>query len=92
MITQATASNNERQGNGRFGVLRRNKKKSKKASKSQEFTYLDKHDLRMRFNGSKDPIYAAFDYLDKQSLTSLAGDFVKDTLFAITNFVSKTVR
>ena len=37
-------------------------------------------DRRMRFRNSKDPIYIAFDFLDKQPIERLAREFVKDTI------------
>ena len=37
-------------------------------------------DRRMRFRNSKDPIYIAFDFLDKQPIERLAKEFVKDTI------------
>lgn len=45
----------------------------------------------MRFNTSKDPIYYVFDCVDNRPLSTLAKEFAKDTLFEITNFVSKVV-
>lgn len=37
-------------------------------------------DRRMRFRNSKDPIYIAFDFLDKQPINKLAKEFFKDTI------------
>ena len=37
-------------------------------------------DRRMRFRNSKDPIYIAFDFIDRQPLEKLAKEFVKDTI------------
>lgn len=34
----------------------------------------------MRFRNSKDPIYIAFDFIDRQPLEKLAKEFVKDTI------------
>ncbi|RAI11812.1 MAG: hypothetical protein DKM23_03240 [Candidatus Melainabacteria bacterium] len=62
-----------------------------KANKD-DFFYLNKKDRRMRFNNAKDPIYFAFDFIENRPLGDLAKDFVKDSLFEITNFVSKVVR
>ena len=84
-----TTSNN-RQGNGKHAPILRAKKAVKK--EVQEFVYLDKVDTRMRFNGSKDPIYFAFEYLEKRSVSQLAGDFVKDSFYEIANFVSRVVK
>ena len=57
-----------------------------------EFQYLNKNDRRMRFNNAKDPIYFAFDYVENRPVADLAKDFVKDSLFEITNFVSKVIK
>lgn len=89
--TIATSTSKDRDGNGRYKPIRkRNPKKTEE--NSQEFAYLDKIDTRMRFNNSKDPIYFAFDYIEKRSVLQLAGDLVKDSFFEITNFVSKVVK
>ena len=49
-------------------------------------------DRRMRFRNSKDPIYIAFDFLDKQPIERLAREFVKDTIkdtmSGVMNFIS----
>jgi hypothetical protein len=34
----------------------------------------------MAFNSSRDPVYAAFDYLEKQPLSQIASDFVKESI------------
>ena len=57
-----------------------------------EFQYLNKNDRRMRFNNAKDPIYFAFDYIENRPVADLAKDFVKDSVFEITRFVSKVVK
>ena len=56
--------------------------------KEYEFNHFEKKvdfrrfetDRRMRFRNSKDPIYIAFDFLDKQPIDRLAKEFVKDTI------------
>ena len=89
MIEAATTTENNRGGNGRFGALTR-KRKSNKKQADKKATYA--MDSRMRFNNSKDPIYAAFDALNNRSIPQLAGDFIADTFFEISNFVSKVVK
>lgn len=84
-------TSNDRNGNGKHKPLAR-VKKQKAEDAVQEFAYLDRVDTRMRFNNSKDPIYFAFEYLEKRTVAQLAGDFVKDSLYEITNFVSKVVK
>lgn len=91
MITAPGNAKNDTNGNGKYTPLRKSKKKES-LPEEKEFVYLDKIDLRMRFNNSKDPIYFAFEYLEKRSVTELAIDFVKDSFFDVTKFVSKIVR
>ena len=45
----------------------------------------------MRFNNSQDPIYYAFEVLENRTVPQLMGDFVKDSFFEITTFISKVV-
>jgi len=85
-------TNHDKNGNGRYVPLRRRKKKTEISEESNEFKYLKHGDPRMRFNNTKDPIYFAFEYLEKRSLPQLMGDFVKDTFFEVTNFVSKVAK
>ena len=89
MILAATSTANDRQGNGKYRPARRRKATP---AVQNEFEYLNTMDKRMRFNNSKDPIYTAFDYLEKCSIATLAEAFVKDSFFQITNFVSKVVK
>lgn len=91
MLLQTINTSNDRGGNGKFKPLKR-AKKAVSTEENTEFAYLDTMDSRMRFNNSKDPIYFAFEYLEKRSVAQLAGDFVKDSLYEITNFVSRVVR
>ena len=90
MILATTNTSKDKDGNGRHTPLARVKKEAKE--EVQEFVYMDKVDSRMRFNNSKDPIYFAFEYLENRSVGQLMGDFVKDSFFEITNFVSKVVK
>lgn len=92
MIKAPVSTANDSNGNGKYKPLRRKAKKQAAETASQEFAYLTSYDSRMRFNNSKDPIYFAFDYIEKRSLPQLAGDFIKDSFFEITNFISKVVR
>lgn len=91
MISAATHTSKDRDGNGRHKPLARIKKENAK-EQVQEFVYLDKADKRMRFNNSKDPIYFAFEYLEKRTVAQLASDFVKDSIYEITTFVSRVVK
>lgn len=57
-----------------------------------ELYYLNKKDRRMRFNNAKDPIYFAFDYIEKASISTLFKDFIKDSIFEIKKFFSKIIK
>lgn len=46
-------------------------------------------DPRMRFRNSQDPIYVAYDYLERQPLSKLAKTFVKDQVKGVIKFISK---
>ena len=85
-ILAATNTENNRTGNGNYKPLKRRKEKEEK-----EFDQdiLDKKDRRMRFKNSKDPIYVAFEYIDKQPLKKLAIEFVKDSINDMIVFISK---
>lgn len=86
-----TPTTNDKNGNGKYMPLRRRKKKVDKKEESDDFKYLSNVDPRMRFNNSRDPIYFAFEYLEKRSLPQLMGDLVKDTFFEVATFVSRVV-
>ena len=77
-----------------FGTLIA-KKKNKKVQNAEfdleSYKFIGKTDRRMRFNNSKDPIYYIFDCIDDRPVATLAKEFVKDTLFDITHFVSRVV-
>ncbi len=85
-INPAGNTNNNRGGNGQFRPLLRKAQQENKLQAS--LAILDKKDLRMRFKNSRDPLYIAFDYIDKRPVQELAVAFVKDTLFDVMNFVS----
>lgn len=85
-INPAGNTNNNRGGNGQFRPLL---KKAQDENRLQaNLAVLDKKDIRMRFKNSRDPLYIAFDYIDKRPVQELAMEFVKDSLFDIVNFIS----
>lgn len=86
-IMAATNTQNNKTGNGNYSPLKRKKKQGRSAT--EEMDLLDKKDIRMRFRNSKDPVYVAFEHLDKQPLPKLAMDFVKDSFTEIAMFISK---
>jgi len=92
MLFVTTPTTNDKNGSGKYSTPRRRKQR-KTAKNSNEFSYLRKnHDLTMRFNNSKDPIYFAFDYIENRSVGELMVDFAKDSFFEIAKFVSKVTK
>ena len=94
MIPTAAGSKNETSGNGQFGALTRRRKGNKRQTAEfniEDYCYLEKSDRRMRFNNSKDPIYYVFDCLENRPITTLAKEFVRDSFFEVTKFVSQVV-
>lgn len=81
------------QSQGKFGTLTAKKpgRKINGGFKLEDYNYLERNDRRMRFNNSKDPIYYVFDCIENRPVSTLAKEFVKDTFFEISNFVSKVV-
>ena len=78
-----TAENN-RGGSGKgYRPMRRGQKQGQGQQKRQP---VYSKDARMRFKNSKDPVYVAFDYIDKQSIPQLAADCVQDLLFDVMHF------
>lgn len=80
---------NDKQGSGKYRPLRKRKKQKTQEEIDNEFNYLDQTDSRMRFNNARDPIYFVFEYLEKRSVPQLMGDFIQDSFFEMTNFISK---
>ena len=85
-INPAGDAQNNRGGNGQFRPLLSKAQSQNKLQAS--LAILDKKDIRMRFKNSRDPLYIAFDYIDKRPVQELAVEFVKDSLFDIVNFIS----
>lgn len=81
-VNAAMTAENNRGGSGRGYVPMRQGKNGRGKS-----TPNYRKDPRMRFKNSKDPVYVAFDFIDNQSISQLAVDFVKDSLFDIMRFV-----
>ena len=90
-ILAAGGTENNRTGSGRYTPLRRKKKQNEEQQEQEQnqSDVLEQKDRRMRFKNSKDPVYVAFDYLDKQPLKKLAIEFVRDSITDIIVFVSK---
>lgn len=87
----------QKNNQGQFGSLTRKKPAAAKNGSTKPFSiedydYLEKRDKRMRFNNAQDPIYYVFDCIENRPIKTLAKEFVKDSFYEITNFVSKVVR
>ena len=94
MIAMTGNTKNETSGNGQFGSLTRRRRENKTVVKEfniEDYCYLEKSDRRMRFNNSRDPIYYVFDCIENRPVKTLAKEFVRDSFFEISNFVSKVV-
>ena len=94
MLPTTMESKNNTSGNGQFGSWTRRRKQNTESKEFniEDYNYLAQKDRRMRFNNSKDPIYYVFDVIENRPISTLAKEFVKDSFFEITNFVSKVVR
>jgi len=82
------------QNQPQFGTLvakRKNKKNQNAEFDLETYKFIGKKDRRMRFNNSKDPIYYIFDCIENRPVTTLAKEFVRDTFFDISLFVSRVV-
>ena len=77
-ISAPTTAENNRGGSGRGYMPMRGKRQGGNRRGASQPNY--RKDARMRFKNSKDPVYVAFDYLDKQPLGKLAVEFVKESI------------
>lgn len=91
-LTAPNPTHNDRNGSGKYSTLRRRKKRKSQES-SEEFSYLNSSvDLTMQFTTTRDPIYMVFEKLEDRSIPVLMTEFVKDSFFEITKFVSKVIK
>ena len=91
-LTAPTPTTNDKNGSGKYSTLRRRKKRKKVEKDSNEFSYLKSSvDLTMQFSKTVDPIYYVFETLENRTVPQLMSDFVQDSFFQITNFVSKVI-
>ena len=88
-ISAPTQMQNNRGGNGRYVPMRRKRKGTNLDGATDPMDFINKKDARMRFKNSKDPIYVAFDFIDKQPVSQLAVDFVKDSVADVMSFVTQ---
>jgi len=95
MLAPTGNSQNETSGNGQFGSLLKKRRPTEQAEVEfnlEDYNFLAQADRRMRFNNAKDPIYYVFDVIENRPIKTLAKEFVKDSFFEITNFVTNVVR
>lgn len=91
MIQTESNPQGRQQRNSEFGELTRRYRSSKRKINIEDINYLSKTDRRMRFNNAQDPIYYVFDCLENRPIKTLAKEFVKDSVFEITKFVTRVV-
>jgi len=92
-LLRTNPSHNDRNGNGKYSAPRRRKKCKNVETNSEEFSYLQSSvDLTMQFCNGRDPIYLVFEKLENRSVPDLMTEFVKDSFFEISKFVSKVIK
>lgn len=74
-----------------FGTLTTQNRKRRTRKGTEMVNILERKDKRMRFNNSKDPIYYVFDCIENRPITTLAKEFVKDSVRDVINFVSMAI-
>lgn len=62
------------------------------AQNKDSLVYLNKNDRRMRFNNAQDPIYFAFNYIEDRPVSTLAKEFVEDSVYEVKRFISKIIK
>jgi len=83
-----TSSNFSQGGNGKYKPLKT--KNANNKSKSGVYDPFNPAYERMRFKNSRDPIYVAFDHIDKQSPLKLTTDFIKEGISDSIHTIGKT--
>lgn len=91
-LTAPNPANNQKNGDGKYSTPRRRKKR-KNTENPEEFSYLNSSmDLTMQFTTVRDPIYFVFEKIEDRSVSALMTEFVKDSFFELTKFVSKVLK
>ena len=73
-------------GSGHFTVVR-----SKAGENTDPTNPFDKKDPVMRFKNSRDPVYIAFDAIDKQPISVLAKEFIQETISGTIQMISQVI-
>ncbi|MCQ2958055.1 MAG: hypothetical protein MJ180_04025 [Candidatus Gastranaerophilales bacterium] len=85
-----TAGSFAQGGNGKYKGLK-NRKPQLSKKNSGAYDPFNPAYNRMRFKNSRDPIYIAFDHIDKQSPLKLTTDLIKDGIESSINTIGKTL-
>mgnify|MGYP003308102631 CR=1 FL=1 len=85
-IAAAQNMENNRGGSGR-GYMPMRRPTPKKGKYQPHYS----KDARMRFKNSRDPIFVAFDHIEKQSPLKLTKDLIKDSIEDSINTIGKTL-
>ena len=86
--SRLTTSNNFSQGgNGKYKPLRT--RNTEKQSSTATFDPFNPAYDRMRFKSSRDPVFIAFDHIEKQSPLKLTTDLIKDGITDSINTIGK---
>ncbi len=88
MILAPSNMQNNKGGSGRYTPLKR-KPQTAEELQADIDALNSLNDPRMRFKNSRDPVYIAFEYVQKQSIKRLAKDFVRDLVNDSISFISK---
>ena len=88
--SRLTTSNNFSQGgNGKYKPLRQRKLGS--TASTGAFNPFEPTYDRMSFKSTRDPIFIAFDHIEKQSPLKLTADFITDGITDSINTIGKTL-
>ena len=85
----STPNNFTQGGNGKYKPLKTRKNGSNKNSAAYD-PFNPTFD-RMHFKNSRDPIFVAFDHIDKQSPLKLTKDLIKESITDSINTIGKTL-
>lgn len=85
----STSGNLSKGGNGRYTPLR--KRSAGNNTNSAVYDPFAPSYDRMRFKNSRDPIFVAFDHIEKQSPLKLTTDLIKDGITDSINTIGKTL-
>jgi len=85
----STSADISKGGNGKYSPLRKRNSGSKKNSATYD-PFAPSYD-RMRFKNSRDPIFVAFDHIEKQSPLKLTTDLIKDGISDSISTIGKTL-